>query len=267
MAILTVSRQFGSGSREIVRVILTSLRYLHVDKEALMTEIRATGGKWEKWAQEFDETSPKLWEKYDRSFKGFQALLQSILLRYALRDDVILIGRGSNFLLEGIPHAYRIRVVAPLEDRIERVTNEESVDQDTARWLIEKTDKERAGFVDAMYERDVNDPRGYDAVFDSGRQTLDDIIDVVKDNLSVRDTLKTAAAQKTLFMRATSAKVKARLIMDPKLFVPILEVEPAADELVLRGVVRTSDEFRRIVQAAHIIAEDVPLKVELRYRM
>ena len=68
------------------------------------------------WAQELDESCPTFWEKYDRSFKGFGALLQSIQLRYALQDNVVLRGRGANFLMAGIPHAYRIRVVGLLED-------------------------------------------------------------------------------------------------------------------------------------------------------
>src|SRR5271157_507228 len=105
MAILTVSRQFGSGSGEVVRGIQTELRYVHVNKEVLLNEIRSRGGQWGKWAQEFDETSPKLWEKYDRSFKGFQALMETVLLNYALRDNVILTGRGANFLLDSIPYA------------------------------------------------------------------------------------------------------------------------------------------------------------------
>jgi cytidylate kinase len=267
MAILTLSRQFGSGSGEIVRGIQTALRYIHVDRKTLMDEIRSRGGQWEKWAQEFDETSPRFWEKYDRSFKGFQALLQSVLLNYALRDDVILTGRGANFLLEGIPHAYRVRVVAPIEDRAARIAFRDSLDPATARRLAEDTDKERAGFVHAMCGKDVNDPTGYDAVFDSGRQSLDEIVDDIKHALLDRDHLKTEAAQRLIYMRTAAARVKAKLITDHRLYVPILDVEATSEEVVLQGVVRNRDEFRRIVQAAMQLAEDAPLKVDLRYRM
>ncbi len=267
MAILTVSRQFGSGSGEVVCGIQTELRYVHVNKEVLLNEIRSRGGQWGKWAQEFDETSPKLWEKYDRSFNGFQALMETVLLNYALRDNVILTGRGANFLLDSIPYAYRIRIVAPMKDRMERISFEESIDLGTARRLAEKTDKEKTGFIRAMYGKDVNDPEGYDAVFDSGRQSLDEIADVVKQTLVTRDQLKTRAAQRLLYMRAAAAKVKGKIITDPRLYVPILNVEATNEELILQGVVRNSGEFVRIVQAAEELAEDAPLKIELRYRM
>jgi cytidylate kinase len=266
MAILTSSRQFGSGNMEIVRAVMTSLHYRYVDKRVILQEIHAIGGKWETWAKELDESSPAFWDKYDRSFKGFGALLQEILLRYALQDNVILRGRGSNFLMEGIPHAYRIRIVSPLEDRIERVTQRESIDRETARWLIERGDRERAGFVHALYGKDVNDPRFYDTVFDRGDQSLDEIIEIVRQNLLARDRLKNDAAQRLLFIRAVSAKIKAKLIMDSHLYVPILDAVYTDTEIVLRGIVRKSDQYRRIVDAARGLSEDVPLKIELRYR-
>ena len=101
----------------------------------------------------------------------------------------------------------------------------ESIDQETARWIIEKSDRERAGFVHALYGKDVSDPRLADAVFDKGRQSLDEIIETVKQTLLARDKLKSDAAQRLLSMRAVSAKIKARLTMDPLLYVPILDVE------------------------------------------
>jgi cytidylate kinase len=267
MAILTTSREFGSGNMEIVRAIMVSFHYEYVDKVMLFEEIRAIGGEWERWAKELDESSPSFFEKYDRSFKGFAALLQSIQLRYALKDNVILRGRGANFLMEGIPHAYRIRVVGSLEDRIERVTARDLVDQETARWLIEKSDRERAGFVHALYDKDMSDPQSYDAVFDKGRQPIDEIIEIVKHALLARDELKTDAAQKLLSMRRAAARIKARIIMDPCLYIPVLEVDCTETEIAVRGIVRTSIQFEGIAHAARELAGDLPLSIELHYRV
>jgi len=96
---------------------------------------------------------------------------------------------------------------------------------------------------------------------------LDEIADVVKQTLLTRDQLKTHAAQRLLYMRAAAARVKGKIITDPRLYVPILNVEATNEELILQGVVRNSAEFVRIVQAARELAEDAPLKIELRYRM
>ena len=64
---------------------------------------------------------------------------------------------------------YRIRVQAPHggPDRAGRQAATAST-SDTARWLCEKTDSERACFLHAIYGRRWDDPSEYDRVFDAG---------------------------------------------------------------------------------------------------
>lgn len=267
MAILTVSRAYGSGSREIIRRIMTSLNYSLVDKKVILNHIEESGVKWHTWAKELDQISPSFWERYDRSFRGFGALMQSILLGYALRDNVVLKGRGANFLMEGIPYAYRIRLVAPKEKRVDYVTERDSLDSDTARFVLERADAEKAGFVYALYAKNVNKPKHYDAVFDTGEQTVEEITDVIEKTLIERDKLRTPEALKVLSMRAVSTKIKAKILMDPRLYIPVLDVDCTETDIVLRGIVRNSEQFKRIAAAARETADEWPLKVELRYRV
>ena len=48
----------------------------------------AQGSQWEEFGKEFDEHYPNVWERFDWSFTGFVALSQSIILNYALKDNV-----------------------------------------------------------------------------------------------------------------------------------------------------------------------------------
>jgi hypothetical protein len=43
---------------------------------------------------------------------GFMALVQSITLDHALKDNAVILSRGANYLLKDIPHILRIRVAA-----------------------------------------------------------------------------------------------------------------------------------------------------------
>lgn len=267
MSILTVSRQLGSGSTEVLNEVRASLPYRLINKRALFNDIRASGEKWEAWARELDESAPTFWERHDRSFRGAGALLQSILLKYALQDNVILKGRGANFLLAGIPHALRVRFVASLEHRLEHITMRDALDDETARSLIEQTDRGRAGFVKALYGEDVDDPRNYDMVFDTGAHSAKDIGEIIVKALLERVELKTPAAQKLLSLRAAAANIRAKMITDPQLYVPVLDVECSQSELILKGIVRNPDQFRRIVEVSRQLAGEWPVKVELRYRI
>ena len=266
MAILTISRQYGSGIREIRLEIARSLNYSYVDKRSLMTEIGERGPKWEKWAREFDESAPTTWEKHDWSFKVFGALLQSVMLSHCINDNVILAGRGSCFLLEGVPHAYRVRFVAPMEDRVERISVWESVNKKIAENIAKKKDRERAGFVQALYGKDLNSPQNYDAVFNTAMMPADRIVTVLTEELLIRDGRKTEEAQNLVRLRAAAARVRAGLMIDTKLYVPTLEVICSGSELIVRGVVRSAGQYSRISEAARYFAEDFPVKVELRFR-
>ncbi|MBI4689654.1 MAG: cytidylate kinase-like family protein [Nitrospirae bacterium] len=267
MAILTISREIGSGGREIGYAVAELLKYELITKEKIFSDIRESGGKWEEWGKVLDEHRPTIWEKYDWSFMGFGALIQSHILNYALQDKVVIMGRGGNFLLKDIPYALRIRVVAPIDKRVERIMRRESVDNETARWLAEKTDKERAGFISALYGKDWNDPVEYDMVFDAGKSPVEEITNTVKNVIQERDKLKTDAAKKILEMKAAAAKVKAGILTDPSFFVPTLDVYYEGQSLILRGVIHKPGEHKRIEDRARHLAGDVPIKCELHYRM
>ena len=266
MAILTISRELGSGGREIGQAVAKVLNYTYIDKERLLGDMRASGKKWEEWGGDLDEHCPTVWEKYDWSFRGFTALLQSLILNYALNDRAVIMGRGGNFLLKDIPYALRIRVVAPIDKRIERIIKRESVDRDTAQWLIEKTDSERSCLIHLLYGKHWDAHTEYDMVYDTGDQTLDEIVNIVKDMLLEKEKFITEEARKLLQIRAIAAKIKAEILVDHGLFIPTLDVYPEGENLILRGVIHSPMEHKTIEDKAKKIGGDIPLKCELHYR-
>ena len=266
MAILTISREYGSGGREIGHVVAKLMGYAYIDKNDILSDIRKDGRKWELWAKDLDEHRPTVWEKYDWSFRGFAALIQSHILEHAQKNNVVIMGRGGNFLLKDIPHAFRTRMAAPLEVRVERIMNREGVDRESARWLCEKTDSERSGFIHALYGKRWDDPAEYDRVFDVTGQSVDDVVAVLKDALTERDRLSTEAAQNMLRMMAVAAKIKAGIAVNPRFFIPVLDVVFDGKELVLRGVTHTPKEHKDIEGAARELAAGLPLRCELHYR-
>jgi len=266
MAVLTVSREYGSGGREIGQAVSRLLGYEYLDKDRILEELGRAGQKWEEWGKNLDEHCPTIWEKYDWSFRGFGALIQSTILSYAVKDRVVVMGRGGSFLLKDIPYALRIRVIAPLESRIERIMTRESVDRDTARWLAEKVDRDRACFIHALYGKKWDEHAGFDLLFDTSQQGIDEIIAVVKDLLVERDRHHAGTVQHTLEMRAAAAKVKAGLLTDSRLFIPIVDVYYNGKDIVLHGIIHNPKEYRRVEDAARKLAGDHSLKCDLHYR-
>ena len=169
------------------------------------------------------------------AFRGFVALNQSNILEHALRDNVVIMGRGGSFLLKGMPYVLRVRVKAPLEQRINRVMEWEGVNNETARWLVEKADNDMKRAVYLIYGKDLADPSEYDMVFDTGAQATGQIAAMLKDALLERDKLKTDKAKAVLQLRALAARVKAAIATEPTFSISVLDVEPKEEGLPQYG--------------------------------
>ncbi len=266
MAILTVSRQFGSGGKEVGEAVAAALGYDYLDKEKIVLHVREAGGKIQVGGDALDERCSTLWERYDRSFKAFAAFVQMAILECAARDRVVVMGRGGNVLLKGVPHALRIRIVAPLESRIERISKRESVDRETAIWLGEKTDRERECFVFSMYGTKLDAPEDYDAVIDTSGRSLDEIVSKLCGMLGERDRMMTPDARRIVELRAAAAKLKAWLFSNPSFLLPTLEVESDGSCIILTGIVHNPREHRRVEEEARRLVGEYPLKCSLHYR-
>jgi len=266
VAILTLSRQYGSGGREIGRAVAEGLGYAYEDHATVLVRLRVLDPRWVRWAEELDERRPSAWERFDWSFRGYVSLMQEHLIAAAARDRVVIVGRGGNVLLEGVRTTYRVRVTAPLEQRIERILQRELADRESVRRLVERTDSEREGFVRAVYGRGWDDAAAFDAVYDTGRQEPAQIVGSIKDALAERDRADRTEAGRLLARRLAAARVRVALFTDPHIQLPLLEVTEGEREIVVRGVVHTPEERMRVMDAARRAPATLPLRFELRFR-
>jgi cytidylate kinase len=271
MAILTIARKYGSGGREIGQAMAKQLNYDYIDRGRILDDMRAEGKQWEERAKYFDENYPNLWERYDWSFRGFVALNQSYFLNHALKDKAVIMGRGGNFLLKGIPYALRIRVIAPIEKRIEKVMEREGVNSENARWLIEKADHEMAGAIYLIYGREWDSSAEYDRVFNTGVTPFDEIITTIKNALLEKEKLNTKKAREILQLRALAAKIKAEISTNPRFCLSVLDVNPKEEGmiekgLVLRGIIHNQKDIKQIEEIAKKMAGDIPIECAIQYR-
>jgi cytidylate kinase len=271
MAILTISRRYGSGGRDIGHAVADLLHFEYVDRKRILEDIGKAGQAWGDFAKQYDEKQPSVYERYKWSFRGFVALNQAQILDYALQDNMVIMGRGGNFLLRGIPFAFRIHLKASMDDRIERLIKREGIDSGNARWLIEKVDKEMAGAVYLIYGSAWDDPKQYDRVFDTSTQNAGEIVTAVKDELLKRASASTEKARQVLHLRALAAKVRARIAIEPTFPISALDVRPKEEGLIqygiiVRGVVYNKSAIGPIQEAAKKICGEVPVEFELQYR-
>jgi cytidylate kinase len=72
----------------------------------------------------------------------------------------------------------RIRIVAPLGTRIERLSVNERLPVAEARAQIEKFDAEREAFARTWFQRESNSPLNYDLVLNTAELSLEAAADI-----------------------------------------------------------------------------------------
>lgn len=192
MAIITISRLMGSGGIPIAHKAAEKLGYTLVDGDAILAVADQYGLSRES-IELADEKPPHFSEKLDQKHEIALHLIELIILEYALKGNVIIYGRGGQDLLNGINSVLRVRIIAPFEERVERWAEREWLDPDRARMLIRKSDQQRAGFIKYYFDRDWDDPLGYDLVINTQRLSEDGAIRLICDGVKDRNLTEAKA--------------------------------------------------------------------------
>ncbi|MCK4503212.1 MAG: cytidylate kinase family protein [Desulfuromonadales bacterium] len=179
MAIITFSREMGSGGIPIVHQVAEELGYTLVDGDIIKSSAKDYNLSQEA-LQQIDEKPPAFVENLDRQIELDMSRIQLIVLEQALLGDVVIYGRGGQDLLPNITSVVRIRVIAPFEERVERWAQREWIDPDLARSLVRKSDQQRAGFIKYYFDRDWCDPLQYDLIVNTTRMTVKMAVKLIK---------------------------------------------------------------------------------------
>ncbi len=184
MAIITISREMGSGGIPIVNQVAEELGYTLIDGDVIRQAAESHDLTQEALKQ-IDEKPPAFVENLDRQIELNMNRIQLIVLEQALQGDVVIYGRGGQDLLPEITSVLRVRVIAPFEERVERWAQREWIDPDLARSLVRKSDQQRAGFIKYYFNRNWTNPIEYDMVINTSRISTDMatqlIIEAIKD--------------------------------------------------------------------------------------
>jgi len=167
---VAISRETGAGGSRIARALGERLGWDVLDRSLL-----------DRMAERFHlshimlrlvDEAPTNWVRdvlgtwMDRRIiptEKYLTRMTCVVLAAARQASIIAVGRGMRFLLPP-EKGLSIRVVAPLEYRLERVMERERLGESHARYQIEQRDRGRREFVARHFHRDVDDPLLYDLV-------------------------------------------------------------------------------------------------------
>lgn len=149
MAVITISREYGSAGSEIARAVADELGYHLVDK-AVIGRILAGYG-----LIDFDkvyESESGLWSNFDTRLRTIVSMMDRLALAVARHGHSVVLGRGIFVVLSGKAGTLNVRLRAPFDWRVARIMDEKGAsDHAKAEAEVREGDKVRSSFVSSVY--------------------------------------------------------------------------------------------------------------------
>ena len=173
-ALVTVSRDFGSGGTEIARALAERLGISVYDKEILDAISEQTGVDAELLDQ-LDDKVARYRDGWIRSLLAGQDLfpasyrhhLVNVLLGLTGKGGVIM-GRGAHLVLAN-RRVFRLRVIGSPLRCAERIAERESVPLERAEQRVQEINHQRAKFVWDMFKHRLSEGHHFDLVINTDR--------------------------------------------------------------------------------------------------
>src|ERR687888_1693919 len=185
MAIVVISHQMGAGGPEIGTALAQRLGYRYVNQELLLDAARRYGLAEDKLSH-LDESKPTLFERFDTETRHHITVLQTTQFEFAEMDNAVLMRGGGQWLLRGVPHALRVRLVAPFEHRVKQWMKRtaemtgETPHQRAAAEFVRRDDTEKKGRMRYLYEVDIDDPTLYDIILNTEKLPHEAAVEMIE---------------------------------------------------------------------------------------
>lgn len=194
--IITISRQFGSGGREIGRRVAEELGLAYYDQE-IVSELSERTAYTKEYLQEIDQIDPlplmpiTIAQSFAQTIDPISEMNHDIfqrqselILELAERSDCVIVGRAADYLLRDKQQLFRLFIVADDDFKLKRCLEKGEVDGErNTKQLqrdIKKVDKRRARFYEFYTHQTWGDPINYDLVINTSRLGIRRAVELIK---------------------------------------------------------------------------------------
>lgn len=204
-SIITISREFGSGGREIGRTLAKDLEIPFYDKELLEIASKESG-----ICKELFETHD---ESYSNSFlyslvmgnypvtsdgrlnpemplnhKIFLAQFDTIK-KIAENGPCVIVGRCADYVLKDNPNVINFFVMGNMNEKKKRILERYDIEKNKVEDFIKKTDKRRAHYYNYYSDMKWGEAKNYDLCINSSKTGIDGAVKLMKAYISIKELL------------------------------------------------------------------------------
>ena len=205
-SIITISREFGSGGREIGRILSQQLDIPFYDKELLELASKESGI--------CEELFVKNDESYTNSFlfslvmgnypvsadgrinpdlplnhKIFLAQFDTIR-KIAEKGPCVIVGRCADYVLKAHPNVVNFFLTGNMPEKKARILKRYDIEKNKAEDFIKKTDKRRASYYNYYTDLKWGNASNYDLCINTSKTGIDGAVELMKEYIRIKEGFK-----------------------------------------------------------------------------
>jgi cytidylate kinase len=181
---VTISREVGVRGEEVAHALSTKLGWPVFGKN-LLEAMAGNNAVRHQIYSSMDERDMAWWEETLRSLLDQQFTLNDYFHRLcetvfslARQSSCVFVGRGCDLILPS-QLGFRVRLVAPLDQRLERLANEKGLSPENAERELKRIGRERSEFLRHHFRVAPEDPTRHDLTINLERTTVDQAADTI----------------------------------------------------------------------------------------
>ena len=198
MTTITISRQFGAGGRTLGKKLSKKLGYYCAD-DVMVKEVADRMNVSTKDVQAFEKEGASNLMKILDKFISADYISRLISDRYGYvyekkyvdsvraivqslhnSGNVVIIGRGSQYILQDEENALHVLLVRKLDDRANFLASKYDIGVNDARKTVIRADKLRENFLSFFTDNENHDnPLSYDMTINMSQVSMDKAVDLI----------------------------------------------------------------------------------------
>lgn len=191
--IITIGHEYGSGGRDIGKLLAEKLGYKYYDSEitAKLAQESGYATGFVKENSEYANTTSSFifglnnWANGMVSISDKLFIMQrNLIVDLVTREPCVIVGHCSDYILEDFTNCFRLYLHAPIEQRAKRVNEKYHEQLENPIKELDKRDKKRKTYYRYYTNKKIDNLSNYNLTLDTSNYTDEDCANLIYDILT-----------------------------------------------------------------------------------
>lgn len=201
-SVITIGREFGSGGREIGKVVAENLGIKFYDKELISLAAKESGVNPEVFEHADEHATNSLLYSLSMGVYNMGSgyapirdmpvndqlyILQHKIIKELAANPCVIVGRCADYVLRNKKNCVKLFINADIEYRVTRAIKTHEIPENKAESIVRKTDKTRANYYNFYSDKKWGAANNYDLCINSGIISQTQAVELISEYVRIRE--------------------------------------------------------------------------------